>query len=138
MAPFSIKSKNLFLTYSQSKLDHVDIHTAICDRFSEHSYVCTSKEQHKDSGTHYHAYVKFEQPYRSRDCKFADISGEHPNAQAVRNPNATINYVQKDGDYLESGELSRDPNGRRGLGVGDGEGYMQYLERQHQEGIMAC
>lgn len=94
--------KYLCATYPQSPSLSTDIILAFyLDKF-DCDYICVSKEQHQDGTPHFHAAVKFSQKTRllPTDC---DINGRHPNLQPAKKWVAWVQYVKKDGIFLEHG-----------------------------------
>lgn len=58
------------------------------------------QEKHQDGNVHYHAALRFSRKIDSRDTKYWDIQGEHPNVKAVRRGNKNwvraVKYVTKE------------------------------------------
>lgn len=119
---FQFNSKTICLTYSNvSKQanqgdrpeeylllpDAASITKFLRDKHQRESvlYICTSTERHKDGERHYHVAIKLKQPLRTRDSRFWDYLGIHPNVQSARSFNAWVKYVKKDGDFIEEGFL---------------------------------
>lgn len=65
------------------------------------THVIISSETHEDGGLHRHAYVRFNARINISNERFFDFGLFHPNVQAVQNVSAWINYVKKDGTFLE-------------------------------------
>jgi len=105
--PFQLNAKHIFLTYPKCDFPLPDL-LASLQSFNA-NYVCVSSEKHEDGSLHRHAFLQFEKPFRTRSEKVFDILGYHPNVQAARNPTATLEYVKKDGEYLESGSFVGKP-----------------------------
>lgn len=99
-----------FLTYSRCPLDKEYLLDALRNIGEVQSYVI-AREQHQDGGTHLHAFVRFRDKKNFRDARWADVVDEdgvvyHPNdGGAVRSHKAVLKYVQKDGDFISSGDL---------------------------------
>jgi len=68
-------------------------------------YIVVSKESHKDGNTHFHAGIKLKSTFRTRDDRFWDWNGLHPNVQSARQFIQWVKYVKKDGDFIEEGFL---------------------------------
>lgn len=119
---FQFNSKTICLTYSnvskqanqgnrsQEHLllpDATSITQFIRDKHQREGiqYLCVSTERHKDGERHYHCAIKLKQPLRTRNQRFWDIFGLHPNVQSARQFTAWVKYVKKDGDYIEEGFL---------------------------------
>lgn len=113
--PFQFNSKLICLTYSnvnqqarngilsllqydkQSLLEFLQL------KATGSKYICVSEEQHKDGNIHFHAAVRVDKPIRTRDERFWDWLGIHPNIQSARNWKHWVKYVKKDGNYIEDG-----------------------------------
>jgi len=74
-------------------------------------FICVARESHKDGSIHYHVGYELSKPLRTRDERFWDLDGVHPNVQPARQFRAWIKYIRKDGDYLEEGFLNENKPG---------------------------
>lgn len=97
---FRCRGKCFIITYPQCDAIHQEIFDFLKTKNS--AYLVCAKELHEDGNTHYHAFLRF-QSRRELGSRFFDFRSFHPNVQACRNPSASINYVKKDGEYLEHG-----------------------------------
>jgi len=75
-----------------------------------HTYRICCIENHKDGTPHLHCVIKWTKKVDIRDEKYFDIQGYHPNIQTTKNINASINYIKKDGNYLEDGDIQEHVN----------------------------
>jgi len=98
---FQFKSKNVFLTYPKCDVPLPNL-LAFLSEFGP-SYIVVASELHEDGTLHRHAYMQFNEPFRTRDKRNFDFNGFHPNIQGARNPSAVLSYVKKGGDFLEDG-----------------------------------
>lgn len=103
---FRVDAKNFAITFpatatlpfdKQQLLDHLSSITGVI-------YTLVCKELHETGVPHFHALVTFGRRKNVRDPRFFDYMGAHANVQAVRNLGQWIDYVKKDGDYIEHGE----------------------------------
>lgn len=63
-----------------------------------------SKEKHENGKYHYHALVQFSSKIDLRPFgRQFDFMGVHPNVKTINRFTDAINYVTKDGDFLEDG-----------------------------------
>lgn len=99
---FRFQAKNVFLTYPRLDLAPA-ILLAHIKKLVACTYVIVSRELHEDGHPHLHAYASFQAKLRTSDCAFFDLDGHHPNIQSARNVADVINYIKKDGDFLEDG-----------------------------------
>lgn len=141
---FRIQGHNFSITCPQSNstkeqlLDHFKTLGA--------EYILVAQEQHEDGGTHFHALVNFKQKKNIKSSNYFDYNNEHFNIQSTRNIKAWTKYIEKDGNFIESGvrpkQLTLTPlNPKRPLSqVGSDElrdycvdnhiGYGYYLEEK--------
>lgn len=66
-------------------------------------YVIVCREQHEDEGYHLHAFLKTIRPIQTRNPRFFDLDNNHGNYETVRGMKEWINYVKKNGDWIEFG-----------------------------------
>lgn len=67
-------------------------------------YMIICQEKHQDEGLHLHAVISFSKKVDIRDCTFFDINGFHPKIEPVKSLAKSVNYVKKDGVFIEYGE----------------------------------
>jgi len=108
---FRINSQTIGLTYPQSKLTLQQLNDWINTEFADYSvkHYVIGTECHKDGGTHYHVAIKLGKPINTRDERFGDILGEHPNILRPRNYRHWVLYCKKDGTFKEEGSLDTRP-----------------------------
>lgn len=103
-----------YLTYSQ--VDYVDASNTITDHVGAFvsllqatydqlgaSHHLVAHELHGNGGHHYHTVVRFPNPVRTRDPRFFDVAGFHPNYRGLRgaaNVGRVLDYCRKDGDFF--------------------------------------
>jgi len=102
---FRINCKNLFLTYPQCTLTKEELMVNLKLIKHEWSYAIICDEKHADGTPHLHAFLRFKKKVDIRKETYFDFSGFHPNIQAAKNSNASINYIKKDGSFIEFGEF---------------------------------
>lgn len=99
--------KNWFLTYAQSEFTREGLAAFLLGRFKP--YVVRkwviAVEQHQDGGIHYHALFCLLSKCHTRDTRFLDYSGKHPNVKTVGGASGDVErvyyYIIKGGDYIE-------------------------------------
>jgi hypothetical protein len=107
---FRINAKNLFLTYSQ--IDKNLTKEYILDQLSKNleikNYVI-ALENHIDSGIHSHVLLQLNKKCNIRSKSLLDITFKtktyHGNYQRIRNSNAVLQYVIKDGNFISNKEF---------------------------------
>jgi len=66
------------------------------------------RENDSNVGVHRHAIVYAQSRFRTRDQRFWDLEWEgktfHPHVEGVKSKKKCINYVCKDGDYIQDGQ----------------------------------
>jgi hypothetical protein len=103
---FRINAKNLFITYPRSELNHDELYEHILTIYNDNElFAIIATENHKDGEKHIHALLKYKKKVDLRDKRKFDYQGRHPNIQAVKNIQATINYIKKDNHWTEHGSI---------------------------------
>lgn len=104
---FSINSSSLGFTYSQCNVEPVKLLNWLREEFSHYAVIhaVVSREQHQDGNYHLHAAIKLGRQFRSRDARFGDFNGFHPNCVRPRSYPKWVEYVKKHGSYEEYGSL---------------------------------
>lgn len=59
-----------------------------------------SKEFHESGKPHYHAFCRYNPKLTSRNARYFDFKGVHPNIGTRDNAKKMIDYVTKDNDYI--------------------------------------
>lgn len=120
---FRCDAKNFFLTYPQSAniTTKEDLLEFLKNRRPGVTYCIVSKESHADGNTHYHALLCLTSRYDCRNESYFDFQGHHPNVQSARNTIATIKYIKKDGDFIESGGFALGQHHKRCESLNRGE-----------------
>lgn len=67
-------------------------------------YYTIAREKHESGKWHYHASIEFEEKYQTRDERFADLEGVHPNI--IKPGKGWLNYCKKDNDFISNYEES--------------------------------
>lgn len=68
-------------------------------------YVILARELHQSGVPHFHALVYFQRGIRTRNQRFFDFGGRHPNVQSCRSAKNWYDYCRKEGDHREFGPL---------------------------------
>lgn len=98
------RSKHFSLTYPRCNAPLAEL----LDAFKQHNFgtqtpckVIVCHELHDDGTPHRHALVSYPRVVTTQNPRAFDILGFHPNIQKTSNLQAWINYLKKDGDFLE-------------------------------------
>lgn len=102
---FRLQAKNVFLTYSQAAT--IETKESLLDflktRGNGITYCLVSRELHEDGNAHYHALISYAKRRDFRNPRYFDFNGIHPNMQSAASERATMEYIKKDGDIIETG-----------------------------------
>lgn len=102
---FRFDSQTFFLTYPQAgDLTIQEIHEHL-ESIRPLAWARIAKELHQDGSPHFHAVGKFSTRFASRNPRVFDICGKHPNIQPVRSIRSSLNYVAKDGEFVDFGTI---------------------------------
>lgn len=94
---FQIRAKNVALTYPQCDLDKQFLFDWLVTRCGDDlAGILVAVERHADGNTHFHAYLRFQSSFSTRDSRYFDVDGHHPNVQACRSPGNWIRYCLKE------------------------------------------
>lgn len=66
-------------------------------------YAIVCEEKHADGQPHIHAGVFLYQAFRTRNARVFDLGPHHGEYQGIRSPKDWINYVKKDGNWIDHG-----------------------------------
>lgn len=101
------QGKYFFLTYSQ--VDNDTTHQQLIDFLRGVSSKCfrfclVGRERHADGGTHFHVFLDWGRRVSFTSETRFDFNNYHPNVQVCRDPAATLQYCEKDGDTVSEGQ----------------------------------
>lgn len=115
---YQINSSRLFLTYPQCPINKDEAYNYLYNKFTPIEIV-VAHELHTNGDDHLHAYLRLEEPIRTRDPRFADLpGGYHGNYQGCRSSKRVLEYCTKKDDYtsnIDVSSLLSKPNRRREL-----------------------
>ena len=81
------------------------------------TYIVVSEELHENGDPHLHAFMAFAEKFRTRNCRFFDLHGLgtdslpkrwHSNIKTCPTRLRAIEYVKKDGNFIEYGTTPKD------------------------------
>lgn len=95
-----------FLTYSQYSCTHQELYDHL-HSIKPIVWARVATELHENQlDEHMHVIVKFGARVRTRtNIRIFDHAGHHPNIQVVRNVQHVLEYVSKDGNFTDYGEI---------------------------------
>jgi len=109
MSTFKFDSTSFFLTYPQSgDLEWSEIVQHL-QSLKDLDWLRVCKEQHQDGTPHHHAVGKFKARFQSRNARCFDVKGKHPNIQPIRSIAKALQYVSKDGEFHDVGDVPAGP-----------------------------
>lgn len=108
--PFQLNSSKLFLTYPQCNLTKEYVAEQLIAKFSPTRYL-VAHELHSNGDDHIHAYLELSESFRTRDSRFADISGFHGNYQGCRSSKNVLKYCSKKDDYVGNIDVASELKG---------------------------
>jgi len=109
--PFQLNSKNVFLTYPQCDVSKAAMLYYLIEQ-SGCSAARIGQEEHQDGTPHLHAYLHSDEGFRTRNERYFDVLGFHPNVQPCRKVSSVLEYVAKTGNFIDYGVLSEGGNKR--------------------------
>lgn len=104
--PFRINRLDIFLTYAQvgDAFTAEDLQQFIRGKTGADPVCCRiGKEAHSDGNLHYHVYAKWSKKLDTKDERYFDFHGKHPNIENPKNAADVWAYCGKDGDVLDFG-----------------------------------
>lgn len=101
-----MQRQNIALTYPRTDGRKEDLLQFLCTILATHGvrYAIVCKEMHQDGQPHFHAFVMLSTKLRVRSLDLFDWDGHHAHVEEVRSPKEWINYVKKNGDWVDCGE----------------------------------
>lgn len=96
----NFRGKYFIVTWPQCDAPRDQIWTVLQSKGAVSAVV--ANELHEDGSPHRHAFVVFAARKELSSRSF-DVGRFHPNIQACRSPQSSLEYVQKDGNYEEFG-----------------------------------
>jgi len=136
MPTFKFDSKSCFLTYSQSGdltipevYDHLNgIKPVLWAR------ICI--EQHVEQGQHIHVVAEWRERHQSRQPNFLDVRGHHPNIQRIRSKSKALEYVSKDGQFIDYGTVpAGSAKDRNWVELAEGSSKIEFMSEAFREGL---
>lgn len=110
---FRFCASRIFLTYAQCTLTKEEVKDKLLEWGADRYIV--ARETHADGGGHIHAFAFLAKELDTRNERYFDIRGFHPNiknAEMKRNWKSAVYYCMKEGDYIvENIELLDTPEG---------------------------
>lgn len=94
-----------FLTYPHSNFDVVE-YNSFLSSIKPVIWSRVARERHGDGDYHMHAIVKFGTRVKTNAANTTfDFLGRHPNIQVPRRVKDVLEYVSKDGDFVDTGPV---------------------------------
>jgi len=101
---FRMDAKNFFLTYPQCSMTKEECLRRLISMMAHNiTGVIVCQENHKDEGTHLHALLLLSKRLHVTSARYFDLGTVHGNYRVARDVKSSINYIKKDGNYVEWG-----------------------------------
>lgn len=91
---FRLQARHVALTYAQCDLSKEEVRETLMKRSPTHMII--AQEHHKDGGLHLHVYLHREKKFDTKNKRYFDIKGFHPNIKKCYNQTGWINYLKKE------------------------------------------
>jgi Geminivirus Rep catalytic domain./RNA helicase. len=93
------------LTYPKCPLTKEEVHALLEAKGRAIYGSVIARELHEDGSPHIHVYLLLESDYHCRSSSYWDLGGYHGNYQHAKSYAAVVQYIKKDKDYTEFGDL---------------------------------
>jgi len=98
-------AKTWFLTYPRCDISKEEARDLLIAKGKPIKGGCVAQELHKDGTPHLHVYLQLEKQFSCKSWSFWDLNGKHGDYDKARNPAKALEYVRKDNNYIEWGDL---------------------------------
>nr|BDI21106.1 replication-associated protein [Cressdnaviricota sp.] len=106
MSHLRLRATNYLLTYPHCNIQPETLITTLTAKLEEFGVVymiACIEDHHESDAKHNHVFVRLRSAPGRADPGLFDIGDRHPNIQPARDFKASINYVKKDGNWVERG-----------------------------------
>lgn len=103
---YRLNTRSVFLTYPQCDIPMRDMLEELTN-IRPYANYCICQERHEDGNLHLHALLRYDSPVNTRNERYFDVRGHHPNVQSARDIKAVLKYIRKDGNYEENWPTKR-------------------------------
>lgn len=97
-------SKTFFLTYPRYNAEHSHV-LSFLQSIKPVEWARVATENHKDGGRHMHVLVRFTCRVKCSNARIFDMEGHHPNFQSARSVKNVLEYIAKEGNFTDFGNL---------------------------------
>lgn len=108
---FRAQGRAFLLTWPQCTLSKQEVMNFMKAKHgNDLQYIVVCEEMHADGGRHIHCFILLGRRINTTNCRNWDIGAYHGNYKGVQmiNVQQKIDYVKKDGDWIEEGERPLD------------------------------
>lgn len=101
---FRIQSKQFFLTFPKvfTSFDLQQIINKIKSKEKHLNYIIICNEHHKDNSVHYHLFLSYDKRKNVQSPNYFDyIFNQHGHYEKAKSIKDSIDYIKKDGSFLE-------------------------------------
>jgi len=100
---FRLNAKNFFITYPQCEADKGELLAHMLELEPSVKFCRVARELHADGNPHLHVLLSCSKKRDIRSAGHFDWLGKHPNVQSCRNLVDVLDYISKDGDFVDFG-----------------------------------
>ena len=104
---FQLNGRNLFLTYPKNDGKKEELLAMLLEKLKTYDiqYIIVAEEAHEDGEPHLHSFVSLAKRvcFKRPDC--LDFNGKHGDYALAKSCEHSIDYVKKDGNFLEYGKF---------------------------------
>lgn len=115
---FQINSSKLFLTYPEADgITKEGLYDFLSNELQDQpEEILVAQEHHKNGHVHFHAYLAFTEPFRTRNPRFADYTAPdgrcfHGNYQGCRSKKNVVKYCTKEDDFKANFDVAASISG---------------------------
>lgn len=103
---YRLNTRTVYLTYAQCPLEMSNMLEKL-RTLKDYIHYAICREQHDDGNYHLHCMLQYATPVNTRNSRYFDIEGYHPNVQSARRPKDVLAYIRKDGTFLDNWPTKR-------------------------------
>lgn len=102
---YRVDSKSWFLTWPHCDLSKEEVLETLKAKRPDVVAAVVAQEDHQDGSKHLHAYVLLAKRFNCTNPRFWDLKEFHGNYQKARNVDHVNQYVKKDGNFIQYGDI---------------------------------
>lgn len=103
---YRLNTRTVYLTYPRCPLE-MQFMLEKLRTLKDYIHYAICRELHQDGSAHLHVMLQFTNPINTRNSRYFDIEGYHPNVQSARRPKDVLAYIRKDGNFIDNWPTKR-------------------------------